>query len=142
MYDIDLEEFCQVEQMEKYSSQSEIVNNLKRCRVRRKHVSKTSLSTRFNLQGRKIIQNPPLCVKGFPRGTVGKEPSSQSRRTKRHGFDPLVGKIPRKRKCQPIPIFSPGESFMGKGAWQAAVHGLTKSWTRLKQLSNQVYRTS
>ena len=31
---------------------------------------------------------------GFPGGTSGKEPACQSRRCKRHRFDPWVGKIP------------------------------------------------
>ena len=29
------------------------------------------------------------------------------------------------------------ENFMDRGAWQATVHGVAKSWTRLKQLSAQ-----
>ena len=37
-------------------------------------------------------------------------------------FDPWVGKIPWRRKWQPIPTFLPGE-FMDRGAWSAAVHG-------------------
>ena len=37
----------------------------------------------------------------------GKEPTSQSRR---HEFDPWVGKIPWERKWQPTPVFLPGES--------------------------------
>ena len=28
----------------------------------------------------------------------------------RHGFDPWVGKIPRRRAWQPTPVFLPGES--------------------------------
>ena len=32
------------------------------------------------------------------------------RRCKRLGFDPWVGKIPWKRKWQPIPVFLPGKS--------------------------------
>ena len=48
---------------------------------------------------------------GFPVGTNGKEPSSQSRRHKRHRFDPWVGKIFwRRRTQQPTPVFLPGES--------------------------------
>ena len=37
-------------------------------------------------------------------------PACQSRRQKRHGFDPLVGTIPWRRAWQPIPVFLPGES--------------------------------
>ena len=47
---------------------------------------------------------------GFPGGVSGKEPTRQSRRRKRHGFDPWVGKIPRRRAWQPTPGFMPGES--------------------------------
>ena len=40
-----------------------------------------------------------------------------------------------RRKWQPTPVFLPGES-QGKGAWWAAVYGVSQSRTRLKQLSN------
>jgi len=41
----------------------------------------------------------------FPGGASGEEPTCQYRRHKRHGFDPWVGKIPRRRKWQPTPVF-------------------------------------
>ena len=34
---------------------------------------------------------------------------------------------PWRREWLPIPVFLPGE-FMNRGAWQATVHGVTKSW--------------
>ena len=37
------------------------------------------------------------------------EPTCQCRRHKRHGMDPLVGKIPWRRAQQPTPVFLPGE---------------------------------
>ena len=40
----------------------------------------------------------------------GKESACQCRRCKRCGFDPWFGKIPWRRKWQPIPVFLPGES--------------------------------
>ena len=46
----------------------------------------------------------------FPCGTSGKEPACQFRRHKRCGLNPWVGKIPWRRKWQPIPVFLPGES--------------------------------
>ena len=49
---------------------------------------------------------------------------------------PWIRKIPWRRKWQPIPVFLPGE-FMGRGTWPATVHGVTKSWT---QLRNQHFR--
>ena len=42
----------------------------------------------------------------------GKEPTSQSRR---HEFDPWVGKIPWERKWQLTPVFLPGEA-QGQGS--------------------------
>ena len=39
-----------------------------------------------------------------------------------------------RRKCQPTPVFLPGES-QGWGAWWAAVYGVAQSRTRLKRLS-------
>ena len=47
---------------------------------------------------------------GFRGGTRGTEPTCQCRTCKRHGFDPCVGKIPRRRAWQPTPGFWPGES--------------------------------
>ena len=47
---------------------------------------------------------------GFPGGTSGKGPACWCRRHKRLGFNPWVGKISWRRKCQPTPVFSPGES--------------------------------
>ena len=40
-----------------------------------------------------------------------------------------------RRKWQPTPVFLPGES-QGRGAWWAAVYGVTQSWTLLKRLSS------
>ena len=44
-----------------------------------------------------------------------------------------------RRKWQPTPVFLPGES-QGRGAWWAAVYGVTQSQTRLKQLSSSSNR--
>ena len=63
---------------------------------------------------------------GFPGGTR-KDPACQH---KRLGFDPWVGKIPRRRAWQPIPC-SCLENPMDRGAWRATVSGVAKSWTWL-----------
>ena len=52
----------------------------------------------------------PMWVQGSPGSASGKEPACQCRRSKRHGFDSWVGKIPWRRAWQPTPIFLPGES--------------------------------
>ena len=44
---------------------------------------------------------------GFPGGAGG------NRRPKRHKSDPWVGKMPRRREWQPIPVFLPGK-FQGQ----------------------------
>ena len=40
----------------------------------------------------------------------GKDPICQYRKHKRHRIHPWVGKIPWRRKRQPLPVFLPGES--------------------------------
>ena len=47
---------------------------------------------------------------GFPGGASGKQPACQSRKWRRCGFDPWVGKMPWRRTRQPTPVFLPGES--------------------------------
>ena len=42
-----------------------------------------------------------------------------------------------RRKCQPTPVFLPGES-QGWGAWWAAVYGVAQSRTQLKWLSSSM----
>ena len=58
----------------------------------------------------------------FPGGSVGKEHACQSRRPKRCGFDPWVGKISWNRSWQPTPVSLPGKvngqwSLVGYSPW-------------------------
>jgi len=46
---------------------------------------------------------------GLPRRLSGKVFTCQCRRCRKWGFDPWIGKIPWRRKWQPIPVFLPGE---------------------------------
>ena len=46
-------------------------------------------------------------------------------------FNPLLGKIPWRRKWLPTQVFLPGEHSMDRGAWRARVHVAAKSRTRL-----------
>ena len=55
------------------------------------------------------VSSQVIALKGFPGGAGGKEPACQSRRHKKHRFNPWVGKIPWRKNWQPIPIFTPGE---------------------------------
>ena len=67
---------------------------------------------------------------GFPIDAVGKESTCQYRRHNRHGLNPLVGKIPWRRKWQLTPVFLTRE-FQGQGSLVASVHGVTRSGTPL-----------
>ena len=62
---------------------------------------------------------------GLLRWVSGKESACQSRRCRKCWFDPWVGTSPGE-----VPVFLP-ENTMDRGAWQATVLGVTKSWTRL-----------
>ena len=70
----------------------------------------------------------------FSGGANGKESTCQCRRCNRLRFDPWVGKILWRRNRTPLQ-YSCLENSMDRGPWQAIVHGATKSWTQLKQLS-------
>ena len=50
------------------------------------------------------------------------------------GLIPGSEKSPRGGNGNLTPVFLP-ENPMDRGAWRATVHGVTKCWTRLKQLS-------
>ena len=51
-----------------------------------------------------------LILNVLPKWLSGKESACQCRRLRRHGFDPWVGKIPWRKKWQPILVFLPGTS--------------------------------
>ena len=60
--------------------------------------------------------------KRLPKWLSGEESASQSKRRRRHEFDPWVGKIPWRRKQQPTPVFLPGKShgqrsLVGNSPW-------------------------
>ena len=68
----------------------------------------------------------PSIIKGFPRGSGGKESACNA-------GDP--GWIPESRRSPgegtlPTPVLLPGNP-MDRGAWPATVHGVTNSWTWL-----------
>ena len=85
----------------------------------------------------------------LPRWHSGKEPACERRRYKRCGFDPWVGKIPWRRKCQPTPAFLPGEfhglrSLVGYSPWshKRVRHDLATKPTSLPQdsLKNWIFQ--
>ena len=75
-----------------------------------------------------------VLLRGFPGGTSGKEPTCQSRRHKKHGFDPWVGKIPWRKAWQPTPEFLPGESLWTEepgGLQSIGSHRVGHDWSGL-----------
>ena len=83
-------------------------------------------NTTIYLQENKGYRHSPLTIFlkwFFPQGKIN---------SKRCGFDPWVGKIPWSRKWLPTPVFLPGK-FHDRAAWQAAVHGVTKSYIWLSE---------
>ena len=72
---------------------------------------------------------------GLPGGTSGKEPACQCRRQKRYRFDPWVGKMPLEEEMTTHSSILAWRIPMNRGAWQATVHRVAKSQTRLKRLS-------
>ena len=71
--------------------------------------SRTPSLGNFALMIFKLIDEACLYYGDFPGGTSGKEPTCQSRRHKRRGFDPWVGKMAWRRTWQPTPVVLPGE---------------------------------
>ena len=70
-------------------------------------------------------------TRGLPIWHSAKESACQSRRCKRCGFNPWIGKIPWSRKWQPTPVFLPGENSMDRGTWWVTIHEVPKSQTWL-----------
>ena len=75
----------------------------------------------------KILLITAIFIEHLPR--CGKESSCQSRKYKRLGFHPWVGKIPWRRKWQPTPVFLPGESHGQRSLAGYTPWGHTESQT-------------
>ena len=75
-----------------------------------------------------------IMTRDFPGGTSSKETACQSRRPKRLGFNPWVGKIPWEGNGSPLQ-YSCLENPMDRGAWWAKVHRVAKSQTRLSNFT-------
>ena len=65
---------------------------------------------------------------GLPRWHSGKESARQCRRCKRCGFDPWDGKIPWRRKWQPLPVFLPGEFHGQRSLLDYSPWGRSQTW--------------
>ena len=76
-----------------------------------------------------------LYLETFPGGASGKEPACQCRLDLRLTSSiPGSGRFPGEGNGNPLQ-YPCLENPRDRGAWQATVHGVTRSWTWLKQLS-------
>jgi len=75
---------------------------------------------------------------GFPGGSVVKNPSVSAGAAEETGLIPGSGRSPGGGNGNPLQ-YSYLKNLMDRGAWPAIVHGVAKSWTRLKQLSMHTY---
>ena len=73
------------------------------------------------------ILNDPSNLLGFPDGSDGEESASSAGDL---GWIPGLGRSPEERNGNPLQ-YSCLENSTDRGAWQAAVHRVTKSETRL-----------
>ena len=67
-------------------------------------------------------------TKGFPGGTVVKNPPAYAGDARDMGSIPGSGRSPEEGNGNPLQ-YSYLEIFMGRGAGWATVHGVAKSWT-------------
>ena len=75
---------------------------------------------------------------GFPGGASSKEPACSAGDIRGVGLIPGPGRSPGGGHGNPLQ-YSCLENPMDRGAWWATVHGVPKSWTQLKRLSNNSY---
>ena len=69
-------------------------------------------------------------LQGFPGGTVVKNLPANAGDVRDLGSIPGWGRFPGEGKGNPLPYSCQGNP-MDRGAWQATVYGVDKSWTRL-----------
>ena len=74
---------------------------------------------------------------GFPGSSVGKESTCNAGALGDTGLILGLGRSPRGGNGNSLQ-YSFLENPMNRGAWRATVHGVTKSWTRLKWLNTDI----
>ena len=77
----------------------------------------------------------------IPRASLAAHMVKNLPQCRRPRFDPWVSKIPWRREWQPTAVFLPGE-FQGQRSLAGYSHGVTKSWTWLRDKHKQVIQTS
>ena len=98
----------------------------------------TSLGSKLQEARDLFILCTAISPTGFPDGSVVKNSPAIQEMQDTHGFDPWVRKIPGEGNVNPLQ-YSCLKNPKDRGAWQAIVHGVPKSWTRLKWLSTHSY---
>ena len=88
--------------------------------------------TSFSWAGRKAEDGVDDLALGFPGGACGKEPGSNARDIKDAGSIPGSGRFPGVGNGHTLQ-YSSLENPMDRGAWQATVHGVSKSQTWLSE---------
>ena len=71
---------------------------------------------------------------GFLGGAEVKNPPANAGGARDVGLIPGLGRFPGGGNGNPLQYSCP-ENPTDRGDWRATVHGVSKSWTRLKQLS-------
>ena len=89
----------------------------------------------------RICPNACHSVCLFPGGASGKEPSANAGDIRDAGAIPGSGRSPGGGLGSPLQ-YSCLENSMDRGAWWATVHGIAKSWTRLKRRSTLMHSVS
>ena len=72
-----------------------------------------------------------MFFRGFPGGSVVRNPPSAAGDARDMGSDPWVRKLPWRRKWEPTPVFLPGKSHGQRSLVSYSPQGC-KSWTQLK----------
>ena len=83
------------------------------------------------------LRPPLLAWMGFPGGSVDKKPASNAGDAGDEGLIPGSGRSAGVGQSNPLQ-YSCLESHMDRGAWRAAVHGVTKSWAWLSDWAAQL----
>ena len=91
-----------------------------------------------------LLQSPYEIIRASHMAPVVKNLPAKARDIRDTGSIPELGRSPGRGHGNPFQN-SCLENPMDRGDWQATVHGVTKSWTRLKQLStyaHEIIKTS
>ena len=100
------------------SCQFSLCNKLNPLHLLRSHSHYSILQLCLNC--RQYFWARALLSSGLPRWQSGKESACQCRRDKRHSFDAWIGKIPWRRKGNPLQ-YSCLENPTDRGAWRATL---------------------